>query len=196
MAKHSCSLAFTPTLWWIVAVSWTSCYVGRTTVRHVRDSTPMPRGLYALSHLRLWVHKGVVEGYIVRAIIKNPQNKRTCYSLTYRALTWYTFIILITAYKKIGRHNYSREAHKYPQSILHCIRLGLPWPSVVIDEEINPATAFPTPFGLYDNHVVPMVFYNAPATFQSVINSMFADHIQSGYCLGCLDHITMYGSCT
>lgn len=54
-----------------------------------------------------------------------------------------------------------------------------------------PKTAFRTPWGHYEFLVLPFDLSNAPATFQNVMNNIFAPFINK-FVLGCLDDILIY----
>eukprot|EP00834_Sanchytrium_tribonematis_P008643 NODE_1091_length_2253_cov_0.657846.p1 type:complete len:133 gc:universal NODE_1091_length_2253_cov_0.657846:876-1274(+) len=50
-----------------------------------------------------------------------------------------------------------------------------------VEEEDKEKTAFVTPFGLYQFTVMPFELSTAPATFQRLIDSIFADNMNKNY---------------
>ena len=61
-----------------------------------------------------------------------------------------------------------------------------------ITPEDVPKTAFRTHMGLYEYRVLSFGLCNAPATFQRVMNEMFADEISKGFVTVYLDDILVY----
>ncbi|RDD35996.1 Retrovirus-related Pol polyprotein from transposon 17.6 [Trichoplax sp. H2] len=61
---------------------------------------------------------------------------------------------------------------------------------IPVEESSKTCTAFTTPYGLYEFNVMPFGLHNAPATFQSLVNKLFAEHHE--YVAVYLDDIVVF----
>ena len=63
-------------------------------------------------------------------------------------------------------------------SVFHFLDLTSGYHQILISEEDRPKTAFRTPFGHFQFKVLIEGLTNAPATFQTVMNSIFVSYIR------------------